>query len=162
MTCPQRRLRCEPVAGGAARLVAGAADEDASVGPITEGTKPVAGAADRAANAVGPVAGGERGAAEAAGSVADDEAEEHVDDDTDEGLVARGTAKPVAGAADKDASAVGPVAKGASADNAAKDSQRGQTIPVQGWIAGDTPLIISAKAYGTWASSFRFIRQMCA
>ena len=31
--------------GGAARPVAGAADEDASVGPITEGAKPVAGAA---------------------------------------------------------------------------------------------------------------------
>ena len=31
--------------GGAARPVAGAADDDASVGPITEGAKPVAGAA---------------------------------------------------------------------------------------------------------------------
>ena len=31
--------------GGAARPVAGAADEDASVGPITEGAKPVASAA---------------------------------------------------------------------------------------------------------------------
>ena len=146
------------MAGGAARLVAGAADDDASVVPSTEGTKPVAGAADRAASAVGPVAGGERGAAEAARSEADDEAEKHVDDDTDEGLVARGTAKPVAGAADKDASAVGPVAKGASADNAAKVSQRGQTIPVQGWIAGDTDLIISSKRIGTRGSSFRFKR----
>jgi len=124
------------VAGGAARLVASAADEDASVGPITEGAKPVAGAADRAANAVGPVAGGERGAAEAAESEPDDEAEKHVGDEPDEGLVA----------------------KGASEDNAAKISQRGQTIPVQGWIAGDTALIISSKANGTRASSFRFIR----
>ena len=31
--------------GGAARPVASAADDDASVGPITEGAKPVAGAA---------------------------------------------------------------------------------------------------------------------
>ena len=31
--------------GGAARPVASAADEDVSVGPITEGAKPVAGAA---------------------------------------------------------------------------------------------------------------------
>ena len=44
------------VAGGAARTVAGAADEDASVGPITEGARPVAGAAGRDASAAGPVA----------------------------------------------------------------------------------------------------------
>ena len=35
----------EPVAGGSARPVTSAADEDASVVPITEGTKPVARAA---------------------------------------------------------------------------------------------------------------------
>ena len=46
----------EPVAGCAARPVAGAADEDASVGPITEGARPVAGAAGRDASAVGPAA----------------------------------------------------------------------------------------------------------
>ena len=33
------------MAGGATKPVAGAADEDASVGPITEGARPVAGAA---------------------------------------------------------------------------------------------------------------------
>ena len=42
--------------GGAARPVARAADEDASVGPITEGARPVASAAGRDASAVGPVA----------------------------------------------------------------------------------------------------------
>ena len=41
----------EPVAGGAIRPVTSAADEDASVGPITEGTKPVA-------RAVGPITEG--------------------------------------------------------------------------------------------------------
>ena len=64
--------------------------------------------------------------------------------------VARGTAGPVAGAAVEDANtSEGPstvratyvavlVAKGTSADNAAKDSQTGQTLPLQGWIAGTT------------------------
>ena len=42
--------------GGAARPVASAADDDASVGPITEGARPVASAAGRDASAVGPVA----------------------------------------------------------------------------------------------------------
>ena len=42
--------------GGAASPVAAAADEDASVGPITEGARPVASAAGRDASAVGPVA----------------------------------------------------------------------------------------------------------
>ena len=37
--------------------VAGAADEDASVGPITEGARPVAGVAGRDTSIVGPVAG---------------------------------------------------------------------------------------------------------
>ena len=78
------------LAGGAARPVAGAADEDASVGPTTEG------------------------------------------------------ARPVAGAAGRDADAVGPVAKAASADNAAIDSQTGQTLPLQGWIAGTTQLTMPA------------------
>ena len=85
---------------------------------------------------VEPVAGGERGAGETAESEPDDEAEKHVGDEPDEGLVA----------------------KGASEDNAVKVPQRGQTIPVQGWIAGDTDLIISSKRIGTRESSFRFIR----
>ena len=42
--------------GGAARPVAIAADDEASVGPITEGARPVASAAGRDASAVGPVA----------------------------------------------------------------------------------------------------------
>jgi hypothetical protein len=46
----------KPLAGGAARPVAGAADEDASVGPITQGARSVAGAAGRDASAAGPVA----------------------------------------------------------------------------------------------------------
>ena len=71
--------------GGGARSVASAADEDASVGPITEGARPVA-----------------------------------------------------------DASAVRPVAEAASADNAAIDSQTGQTLPPQGWIAGTTQLTMPA------------------
>ena len=105
--------------------VAGAADEDASVGPITEGARPVAGAAGRGASVVGPVAG-------AAGPVA--------------GAAGRGAsvgpitedAGPVAGVADVDASVVGPVSKAASANNAAKASHTGQTFPLQGWIAGTT------------------------
>ena len=45
-----------PVTGGAASPVACAADEDAAVGSITEGARPVASAANRDGTAVGPVA----------------------------------------------------------------------------------------------------------
>ena len=89
--------------------VAGAADEDASVGPITEGARPVAGAAGRDASVVGPVAG---------------------------------AAGPVAGAAGRGAS-VGPITEDAEpvagvADNAAKLSQTGQAVPLQGCMFGST------------------------
>ena len=46
-------------------------------------------------------------------------------------------ARPVAGAAGRDARPVAGAAV-ASADNAAKDSQTGQTLPLQGRIAGTT------------------------
>ena len=49
--------------------MAGAADEDASVGPITEGARPVAGAARRSADIVWPVASTAR---LVAGAVAED------------------------------------------------------------------------------------------
>ena len=40
--------------------------------------------------------------------------------------------------ADEEASVVWCAAKGASSSNASKDSQTGQTFPLQGWIAGIT------------------------
>ena len=65
------------------------------------------------------------------------------DDDASVGPITEG-ARPVAGAAGRDASAVGPVAKAASADNAAKDSQTGQTLPLQGRIA------VKSISHFTW------------
>ena len=89
--------------------VAGAADEDASVGPITEGARPVAAAAGKDVSVVGPVAG-------AAGPVAGDAAR-----DASVGPITE-DAEPVSGVA----------------DNAAKLSQTGQTFPVQGCMCGFT------------------------
>ena len=98
------------MAGGVVGPVAGAADEDASVGPITEGARPVAGAAGRNASVAGPAAG-------AAGPVAG-----AADEDVSVGPITEGVG-PVAGVAD-----VGT----------AKVSQTGQAFPLKGWIAGTT------------------------
>ena len=111
--------------------VAGAADEDASIGPITEGARPVAAAAGRNASVVGSVAGaagpvaGAAGRGASVGPIAED-------------------AEPVAGVADVGASVVGPVAKAASTDSAAKLSQTGQTFPLQGCVFGSTTARMSA------------------
>ena len=84
------------------------------------------------------------------------------DDDADAAeLVAgrSGGARPVAGD-----NAEGPVAGGTGRDagNAAKDSQTGQSLPLQGGIAGTTRSRMVAKALGTWASSFSSLRQTSA
>ena len=97
------------MAGGVVGPVAGAADEGASVGPITEGARPVAAAAGRNVNVVGPVAAAAGSVAGAAGRDAS------VGPITEDG-------EPVAGLA----------------DNATKLSQTGQTFPVQGCILGST------------------------
>ena len=76
--------------------------------------EPVAGGAAR------PVADGTGRGAEAVGPVADE--------DASDGPITE-DARPVAGGTGKGAEAVRPVAK---------DSQTGQTLPVQGWIAGTT------------------------
>ena len=89
--------------------VAGAADEDASVGPITEGARPVAAAAGRNASVVGPVAAAAGSVAGAAGRDAS------VGPITEDG-------EPVAGLA----------------NNATKLSQTGHTFPVQGFILAST------------------------
>ena len=94
---------------GIVTSVAGPPDEDAIVGPITEGARPVAAAAGRNASVVGPVAA-------AAGPVA--------------GAAGRGAS---VGPTTEDAEPVDGVA-----DSAAKLSQTGQTCPVQGCILGST------------------------
>ena len=94
---------------GIVTSVAGPPDEDAIVGPITEGARPVAAAAGRNASVVGPVAAAAGSVAGAAGRDAS------VGPITEDG-------EPVAGLA----------------DNATKLSQTGQTFPVQGCIIGST------------------------
>ena len=94
---------------GIVTSVAGPPDEDAIVGPITEGARPVAAAVARNVNAVGPMAVGAGSLAAAAGRDAS------VGPITEDG-------EPVAGLA----------------DNATKLSQTGQTFPVQGCILGST------------------------
>ena len=98
-----------PVAAGIVTSVAGPPDEDAIVGPITEGARPVAAAAGRSASVAGPVAGAAGPVAGAAGR------------DTSVGPITE-DAEPVSGVA----------------DNAAKLSQTGQAFPVQGCIFGFT------------------------
>ena len=112
--------------GGAARPVA----DDAAEGPVAAGGDVASPLSDD----------GGRGAAGAAGSLAGDGAEE--------GAVATGSAAELLAAGvggggsvwpvAEDAGPVRPVAEAASADNAAKDSQTGQTLPVKGRIAGTT------------------------
>jgi hypothetical protein len=119
-----------PGGGGATRPLA----DDAAEGPVAAGGGVASPLADDGAE--GPVAGGGRGAAGASGSLARDDAEgAAVANGSAAELLAAGGggARPVA-----DDNAEGPVAKAASADNAAKDSQTGQTIPLQGEIVDTT------------------------
>jgi hypothetical protein len=105
-----------------------------AAGPVPAGGGVASPLADDGAE--GPVAGGGRGAAGASGSLARDDAEgAAVANGSAAELLAAGGggARPVA-----DDNAEGPVAKAASADNAAKDSQTGQTIPLQGEIVDTT------------------------
>jgi len=136
-----------PVAagGGVASLLA----DDGAERPVADGGRGDAGASGSLAGdgAEGrAVANGSAAEFLAAGGgdarpVADDKAEGPVagaaDEDASVGPITE-AARPAAGAAGRDASAVGPVAKAGSADNAAKDSQIGQTLPLQGRIAGTT------------------------
>ena len=113
------------MAKGTARPGGGAADEDE--GTAGEAAGASGAEAERARSAAG--AGGAAGPVAAGGGVA-----KPLVKDGAEGPVARGTARPVAGAAVEDANtSEGPstvraryvavlVAKGTSADNAAKDS----------------------------------------
>ena len=94
---------------GIVTSVAGPPDEDAIVGPITEGARPVAVAVARNVNVVGAVA-------VAAGSVTGAAGR-----DASVGPITE-DAEPVAGVA----------------DDATKLSQTGQTIPLQGCMFGST------------------------
>ena len=97
------------MAGGVVGPVAGAADEDASVGPITEGARPVAGAAGRNAGIAWPVA-------------------------STAGLVAGAAGRDVsAGPITEDAEPLDGVA-----DSVAQLSQTGQTFPLQVRTCGVT------------------------
>ena len=100
---------------GSVASVAGPPDEDAIVGPITEGARPVAGAAGRGAGIVWPVASAAGPVAGAAGR------------DASVGPITE-DAEPVDGVA----------------DNATKLSQTGQTFPPQGCIFGSTTARMSA------------------